>query len=85
MDTKNDGGAAFPNVAFKADGKGLVYGIGHPGMSLRDHFAAQALTGFIVASRDAVLPPGIQATAACAGLAVMAYAAADAMIKARGE
>lgn len=77
----NDGGPAFPHEGFKANyeiGKGLVQ-IPHifSGMSLRDWFAGQALTGLIfhndfghVFTED---------------IAAGAYSYADAMLEARNK
>lgn len=54
-----DGGAAFPNVGFKADAKGVVYAIEWRGMSQRDFFAAVAMhaelvtAGALEGARDA--------------------------------
>ena len=58
---------------------------GEKGMTLRDYFAAQALTGAQI--WDAVLN-GREATQFAGGvdkLAEVAYAVADAMLKARNE
>lgn len=62
MDAKNDGGPASPTP------DGYV----HPGMSLRDYFAAAALQGILARS-----PETNQMTAEDA------YGYADAMLKAR--
>jgi len=61
----DNGGPAFPIE-------------GHPGMSLRDYFAAQALTGCLAAfaGENVGLPPPHRAAA-------QAYEYADAMLKAR--
>lgn len=69
----NKGGPAFP------------FGTAFAGMTLRDYFAAQALTGAQV--WDAVLN-GKNAMLAGGGtdkLAEIAYAVADAMLKARND
>ncbi len=69
-----DSPLAFPNGAY-----------GHPGMTMRDYFAAQALTGAQI--WDAVLN-GKNSVLAGNGpekLSELAYAIADAMLKARGE
>lgn len=76
-ETKNDGGAAFPFD---------MNAFPHPGMSLRDYFAGQALAG-IMASRDMYLAimadrgsvdPEIAVAKACNDQA-------DAMLKARED
>ena len=77
----NTNGPAFP-TGIIMDDKGLIVG-GSNGMTLRDYFAAQALTGAQV--WDAVLN-GKNAVLANGGtdkLAEIAYAVADAMLKAR--
>lgn len=68
---------AFPNEGFNGWGEPFK------GMTLRDYFAAQALTGAQI--WDAVLN-GKEATQFAEGvdkLAEVAYAVADAMLKAR--
>ena len=63
---------AFPNPHY----------INHKGMTLRDYFAAQALTGSQI--WDAVLNgKNSQFIAGVENLAEVAYAVADAMMKAR--
>lgn len=44
MTTKDDGGRAFPSVAFW-DANGELVSPGSPGMSLRDYTAIEALKG----------------------------------------
>jgi hypothetical protein len=61
---KNDGGQAFPRSS------------GLPGMSLRDWFAGQALTGFAANTVDDKYT---------AQLAKSAYAIADAMLAERAK
>jgi len=70
----NDGGPAFPSdeKGFNYDGQYVVNA--HPGMTLRDYFAAKALQGFL-ANNNASGTPESNATAA--------YTFADAMLKAR--
>jgi hypothetical protein len=66
----NTGGPAFP------------YGTAYAGMTLRDYFAAQALTGAQI--WDAVLNgKNSQFSGGVEKLAETAYAVADAMLKAR--
>jgi hypothetical protein len=73
----NDGGPAFPHVS-RPVGHGFSEQITTGGMSLRDWFAGQALTGMIssapIVDRTAVDKPG---------WARVAFAFADAMLKAR--
>lgn len=72
---ERDGGPAFPIPEQRAfDGAGLVEG--HPGMTLRDWFAGQALTGMIPGRHDVGAEPR---------LAQSAYRYADAMIAARAN
>lgn len=72
MTETNNGGPAFPGCV-RNSAKKLTR---HPGMTLRDYFAGQALTGWL-----ASFPPdyGVNAEQ-CAELA---YELADAMIAAR--
>lgn len=70
--TPNDGGPAFPQVGAKLQVKDGVYFLDNGGMTLRDYFAGQALTG--PAMRELILPEH---------LASRAYAVADAMLAAR--
>lgn len=71
----DDGGAAFP---FEYDDNsapsGISYRLSHSGMTLRDYFAAAALTGFTAGTFWAEVDNDEAAKAA--------YAVADAMIAA---
>ena len=72
---------AFPNAPFSDQGRQL-----DTGMDLRDYFAAQALTGAQI--WDAVLNgthPVFEGSDGPTKLAEVAYAVADAMMKAREE
>ncbi len=71
----HNGGPAFPTTTYYDD---KPIGI-EDGMSLRDYFAAKALTGIIAAftGQDTPLP-------SCYMAATSAYDFADAMLKARG-
>jgi hypothetical protein len=73
-ETRQDGGPAFPRYDYDARRT-------QNGMSLRDWFAGQALSGFLANSRLGVLseenPEG--------QIAMSAYALADAMIKERSK
>lgn len=76
-DNINDGGPAFPGAELPGHPK-------HPpGMSLRDWFAGQALTGFL--SHPAVLRYKGEVADREFHYAAMAYELADAMLKQRGE
>ena len=77
---------AFPHVAeiLQVDGNSaFVKTLTQNGMTLRDYFAAQALTGAQI--WDAVINgKNAQFSASTEKLAEVAYAVADAMLKARG-
>jgi hypothetical protein len=74
MSEINYGGPAFPHDAIEdPDTEGCFYG-GHPGMTMRDYFAAKAMQAFIGQHVDAC---------GDAHLAEESYAIADAMLKAR--
>ena len=66
--SKNDGGPAYPSLRETGESAGR-------GMSLRDWFAGQALSGILASERDAGAPD----------LAREAYLYADAMLAAREE
>lgn len=76
MTKLNDGGPAFPTLETE------TY---HPqfGMSLRDYFAAQAMTGFLVGARSDgwAIPNDHQNKM----LAANAYSTADAMLNERAK
>jgi hypothetical protein len=71
MDTKDDGGPAFPGPTFSQGGHPTGHGMG---MTLRDWFAGQALASGAFAD----------STKSFADDAEAAYKWADAMIAARG-
>jgi hypothetical protein len=78
MTTPNGGGRAFPQIEYALneghyDGRYLIYAQ-HPGMSLRDYFAGQAL---------AALGYGVATHQIDRHVAKDAYAFADAMLAAR--
>lgn len=75
---KDTGGSAFP-VLQQYDRNGDVCIYAEDGMTLRDYFAAQALTAYI--AENEARP--IQQQAGADALASYAYYSADAMIKAR--
>lgn len=79
MDTKNDGGAAFPHSEFKTprgSAGGEMNWDAEAGLTKRDYFAAAALTGLLASG-----PHDCKVSE----LVIDAMAYADAMIKARGE
>lgn len=74
-DKPNNGGPAFPVPEVRdAEGNGITEG--HPGMSLRDWFAGQALAGYLV-------DPNVGGDTVTT--ANRCYVFADAMLKARGD
>lgn len=102
METIDDGGPAFPGVQgttgygevmpTKDPNGGTVWTIVHPGMSLRDYLAGQALVGLMSRDDGATYSPSKTETfeqwqARMVRLDVEhSYRVADAMIKAkRGE
>lgn len=85
-DETNDGGPAFPGETrtrvIKADGDFMtvsseVLVAYHPGMSLRDWFAGQALAGIAANTRLVIQVERVDA------ISTSAYRIADAMLKAR--
>lgn len=83
MATIDDGGPAFPMPDERdSDGNGIKQG--HPGMTLRDYFAAKAMGGIM--SDMAMFQHYITRDRDTFGhVASDAYAAADAMLAARKE
>lgn len=93
----NDGGLAFPGRRYEqvgtvadhgfSDDDSPTYGdVNHPGLSMRDWFAGQALAGF--AANNAVFAANDQngwelVNSSARGLADQAYWLADSMIAAR--
>ena len=47
MTHKPDGGPAFPGTTSQPNERGVYYPVHHQGMSLRDWFAGQALSGLV--------------------------------------
>ena len=80
MADKQTGGPAFPCDEQIRDS--MIYQP-EPGMSLRDYFAAQAMSGIchMIATKQHEL--GIVRPTGAAGIAHTAYELADAMLKAR--
>ncbi|SSW64347.1 hypothetical protein AVE30378_01049 [Achromobacter veterisilvae] len=77
MNKINDGGPAFPNVP---EGAGSRWADWDTGMTLRDYFAAKALSG--LAGRK--FHKGDREDGYAEWAAAMAYEFADAMLAARG-
>ena len=78
---KKDGGCAFPQLSSDVMGNGTAYHytpVGREGMTLRDWFAGQALTGAIGVWLSAKQKDMDEVAKAC-------YRIADAMLKAREE
>lgn len=75
----DDGGPAFPHLTFEetSNGTASVTEPRRPGMSLRDHFAGLAMQGILSAGL------GNWGVKMDHGIASLAYAIADAMLKAR--
>ena len=69
---------AFPHIEPKDPNKRTSDPVYHPGLSLRDYFAAQALVGITSLSNDPRCPT-IQ------GQASLCYELADAMLKERNR
>jgi len=74
MTHKHDGGPAFPFGQISEKTGFPVNGFYDPGMSLRDYFAAKAMQSILTTIADEHWR---------AGVAIDAYAMADAMLKAR--
>jgi hypothetical protein len=72
---KNDGGAAFPRAATNDDN--VMRGLTNEGMSLRDWFAGQVISGTIQRSGHAFENPAVAAQ--------WAYSQADAMLTERAK
>lgn len=94
MSAKNDGGPAFPGEApgtrkfwhgIDPEGPPVpLPGDTHAGMSLRDYFAAKAMTG-LVGKYELGSPLRHSAEERLAALAHVSYAIADAMIAERSK
>ena len=75
MMEKNNGGPAFPGKKKVATATAYEETVLHPGMSLRDYFAAKAMAAFI---SNSALKEGVS-------IVDEAYRVADAMIRRRDE
>ncbi len=79
MSTQDNGGPAFPAGAFEPEGRGSM--CWQDGMTLRDYFAAKAMTAMLdLCKHDA--HEGAEYTDYIAGVS---YRMADAMLKARQQ
>jgi hypothetical protein len=78
----NDGGPAFPTPEILDERRGEVLQYGGPGMSLRDYFAAAALTGMLAHSTRYRPRPGDPVNWHEA-ISKEAYELADATLEAR--
>ena len=77
MKKDTTGGSAFPTS--QTEGESWIWG-GHPGMTLRDYFAAKAMQGELAAqSEESGNYTNFDVPA------VLAYRVADAMLKARAK
>jgi hypothetical protein len=74
----NDGGRAFPGAEYVSPHEGNVL---HSGMSLRDWFAGQALSGMLSPERRG--GGGSESSNSVRAISRDAYRLADAMIEAR--
>lgn len=80
METKNDGGAAFPRPLANGQMDGKLYvDEGATGMSLRDYFAGKAMNG-ILSDPNVRIGGDKEADE----IAQASFLIADAMIRARG-
>lgn len=82
-DTINDGGPAFPTQTFDYDGQGQILQYQEPGMTVRDYFAAAALTGFF--ANNTVRHGKFDNTWCPEYCARQAYALSDAMLAERNK
>lgn len=81
MGEQDDGGAAFPLLSHGGVHEHQFVNVG---MSLREYFAAAALTGLLAEPRDAGTQPWSELSED-SGLAGRAYQMADAMLSARAS
>lgn len=83
---KGDGGTAFPRIdAVETGDYGRQHVISTPGMTLRDYFAGQALTGMLAYPGEVDRASYHEQEQSAAGVAATAYCIADAMIEAREQ
>lgn len=85
-DIKDDGGPAYPRTAFDKDGELTTWSEEYLGMSLRDHFAGQAMLAVITglgAMNALTMDMNRVIDGEDEDIAKAAYDMADAMIAAR--
>jgi hypothetical protein len=85
MSTKETGGSAFPVQESSELNNGDRAQYAEPGMTLRDYFAAKAISGWLSSPDCATPPNNEQLDLWCDNQAKQAYRVADAMIKAREQ
>ena len=78
---KQTGGQAFPRQQWEYDGQNNVLQYQEEGMTLRDYFAAKALSGWLASYPESNCHPVAAGNAD--EVAKQAYMLADAMLKAR--
>ncbi|MXF49646.1 hypothetical protein GR294_24450 [Raoultella sp. Lac2] len=81
--SKQTGGQAFPRQQWDYDGQNNVLQYQEEGMTLRDYFAAKALSGLLANYPESNCHPVAAGNAD--EVAKQAYMLADAMLKARGD
>ena len=83
----NDGGPAFPSSPTIDPNGGIMRpaDMGCPGISIRDYFAAKALTGMLAYSHVNPSSGNYHENCTPAGVAMDAYALADAMLAERAK
>lgn len=79
---KDTSGPAFPYSGVHK-GSDMNYIIDNHGMTLRDYFAAKAMTGWLASFSESDSHPFVSGK--CDAVAEASYALADAMLKAREE
>jgi hypothetical protein len=77
----NDGGTAFPRPLGYVMNGGALADTHTQGMTLRDYFAGQALTGILAMVKE--IDPNWTDDVICKSLATHAYGFADAMLARR--
>ncbi|HGW4611467.1 TPA: hypothetical protein ACNIE9_002798 [Enterobacter chengduensis] len=80
---KQTGGQAFPRQQWEYDGHNNVLQYQEEGMTLRDYFAAKALSGWLASYPESCTHPIVAGNAY--EVAKHSYMLADAMLKAREE
>lgn len=78
----NNGGPAFPRILSTIDHDGEQMHTGNNGMTLRDYFAAKAMTGLIAGSLSDGSHPGEDFPKM---IALISYKLADSMLEERSK